>query len=1087
MTKTADSLPPAQGSPEDENYFTCNLGQSALYGNNVNFTGISQFVQQQAQAHPALPAFGYFTPGIHPSAYEVLDFEDIHKQSGSYADSISEQGIPKGQVVALMVRNLPDFLLVFLALIKIGSPVLLIAPQCSLKASAQLCKQCNASILFQQDTAQETFGSYEKAASEIDYRIQCYRLAIRTNGITPRELSFEEKPDTTAYLFHTSGTSTGIPKPIPQTHKAGAGVQHRFDGTESATFTTTPLYHGGMADLFRAWTSNALIWLFPGEHLPITQKNVVKCLDVARQAVTEKGLPPVKYFSSVPYVLQAMSSESEGLEHLLKMDIVGVGGAALATEVGDDLVRKGVKLISRFGSAECGFLMSSHRDYANDLEWRYLRPKEGKKHLRFEPRDNGLHELIVLPTWPFMAKSNQKDGSFATSDLFELHPDKADAWRYDSRADSQLTLVTGKKFDPAPVESAVAASSSLIGDVLVFGNEQPLPGALIFRSSSSSDFSNEKLLSEIWPAIEKLNSESQSHARIPRNMLVLMPFDEGCLEKSSKGTIIRRKAEERYGQQIEQAYAGSLEHKDISDGEVAEHIRDIIQSTMGSQRRQSDTLDDQTDLFAYGVDSIASIQIRNKLRGLLPKDAVAMPATIVEDCGTIEQLSEAMINLRHGETNDGQVGTQLEAMEQLVTEYSVLSKPSATPAAPITRRIEQDKKTILLTGSTGSLGCNLLSQLLSSEKIQHIHLLVRGANPEASRQRLVRAMASRQLSIPPDLDSRVTIHPYVLSEDRLGLRKDVYARLAQDVDLIIHLAWSVNFLMPLRGFRQHFYGLQTLLNLALAHSQYCEGGKGARLVFCSSTASVASFGDLHRGAPIPEEVVTDPKMSGSIGYSRSKWVAEAICSEVSKLSPELKGLVDIVRVGQVSGHSETGVWNVSEAYPLLLSSARLTGCLPKLDQEQLAWIPVDKAATAFVQLAIGERHETTESTRVFHLLNPERKTDWNALVSWIHQGETFDTVPVEKWLRKLESLRDSGVESERNHPCLKLLDFWKRAYGAAVFDCELQSSTSELDDGCDSCEYSMAKSKQNMPVLASLSPLEEEYVCRLWNWTKNNI
>ena len=52
-----------------------------------------------------------------------------------------------------------------------------------------------------------------------------------------------------AYLHHTSGTSTGLPKSIPQTHHAAVDVPPTFsDCHEKATFTTTPLYYGGAAD-----------------------------------------------------------------------------------------------------------------------------------------------------------------------------------------------------------------------------------------------------------------------------------------------------------------------------------------------------------------------------------------------------------------------------------------------------------------------------------------------------------------------------------------------------------------------------------------------------------------------------------------------------------------------------------------------------------------------------------------------------------------------------------------------------------------------------------------------------------------------
>ena len=73
-----------------------------------------------------------------------------------------------------------------------------------------------------------------------------------------------------------------------------------FDGRQAATFTTTPLYRGGIADLFRAWTSNALIWLFPGKELPITAVNVCNCKNITMETFQRGLCPTVRYFSSVP-------------------------------------------------------------------------------------------------------------------------------------------------------------------------------------------------------------------------------------------------------------------------------------------------------------------------------------------------------------------------------------------------------------------------------------------------------------------------------------------------------------------------------------------------------------------------------------------------------------------------------------------------------------------------------------------------------------------------------------------------------------------------------------------------------------------
>lgn len=416
-----------------------------------------------------------------------------------------------------------------------------------------------------------------------------------------------------AYIHHSSGTSTGVPKPIPQTHRAGMGVLPRLDGREKATFTTTPLYHGGIADCFRAWTSKALIWLFPGGDQPITPKNIISCLSAASRAESDIKTPSVKYFSSVPYVLQMLAEETSGLSLLQAMDLVGVGGAALSPKIGDDLVAEGVNLVSRFGSAECGFLLSSHRDYSKDKEWQYLRLSSSCTNLRLEKMDSGqeLRELIVKSGWPHMAKTNRPDGSYATSDLFEPHPRIKNALRYHSRNDSQITLLTGKKFDPAPLEDAICSGSKFIKDVVIFGNERQYPGALIFSSSDTVATFN-----DIWEAISRANEHSEAHSRIGRNMIVLVAADEAPPEKSSKGTVLRGPTEQIFAKEIEQLYLVSQHlpssEASMEDSEIISVVRSIVHRVLGSN------LSDQEDFYQHGVDSIKSTQIRSDIQIVSP-------------------------------------------------------------------------------------------------------------------------------------------------------------------------------------------------------------------------------------------------------------------------------------------------------------------------------------------------------------------------------------------------------------------------------------------------------------------------------------
>lgn len=103
--------------------------------------------------------------------------------------------------------------------------------------------------------------------------------------------------------------------------------------------------------------------------------------------------------------------------------------------------------------------------------------------------------------------------------------------------------------------------------------------------------------------------------------------------------------------------------------------------------------------------------------------------------------------------------------------------------------------------------------------------------------------------------------------------------------------------------------------------------RDSKLFFCSSLASVLAGGEQ----PIREELSTDPSTASPIGYSQSKWVAEAICSSVESRD-DMKGRVKIMRIGQLCGDTVTGRWSEKEGWPLLIRTAVSTGSLPLIDE-----------------------------------------------------------------------------------------------------------------------------------------------------------
>ncbi|KAM0340376.1 hypothetical protein ACHAPU_010512 [Fusarium lateritium] len=1048
-------------SPVEPNYFACTLGEAARLkdqnANSATWKTVVELIDDQAEKNPRSPALGFATflhEGADEASRKLLTFRDL-SDSSKHAAYILSQHLPSptstSPTIGLLSSSSTDFVLTWLGLMRLGCTVLLLAPQLAPPAISHLCKTLHVKQIL-------VDGTYEYRARGLQGDINVIRLPTYRDDAPPVEdAQHDRKISDTAYICHTSGTSSGLPKPIPQTQFGVMGALYSFHGDDKpATFSTTPLYHGGFPDCLRAWTSGAAIWFFPEGLAPITGANVMKALRFARS----HSPAPVKYFSSVPYVLQMLSEEYGGPEILQSMDLVGVGGAALPPAIGDKLVKAGINLLSRMGSAECGFLMSSHRDYNDDKDWQFLRPIDDSKLLSFEPRDNGLSELVVQPGWPFLIKTNREDGSYATSDLFEPHKSIANAWRYHSRADAQINLANGKKFDPSPIEGSILASTKLLQDVLIFGSGRDYAGALLFPAST--DISAEQVIKDVWPHIDRMNHDSQSHTRITMAMLVVVSVGDGekALEKSSKGTILRRQAEERYADEIEDVYAnkGSSSGNDVADEKLAEAVQNCFLQVLGRQ------VEPDQDLYGQGVDSISCIQIRKIVeQTCLSSRSHQLPLNVIYDQGTVNSLIEYLRRLRKGDTHlDRETqDTELKTMHKLAETYSDFADLKVAP-----RRTRGNS--VVLTGATGFLGTHILHLLRQDPKVEIVYCLLRADNPSTAQKRVSEALTQRGLKELGKSDKVVCL-PCDLTASDLGLSQEDHQRVISSATTIIHSAWAVNFSLRLHSFEDQIISTRNLASLA--------ANSGARLIFISSIAAVSDS----EARPIPEQPSEDPSEASPLGYSRSKWVAERVCEAANRhlSSSQNPPLASIVRVGQLCSN-ESGVWNATEAYPLLLSTAKITGCLPDIQHEALNWLPVEQAAQAVVEVARASPGKP-DITPVYHVLNPHTSPSWTEMLQWLSvyiQGPDFEIVSPQDWIKRLEEAL--GGKSA-NHPSQALLGLWKQSFGR-----EAEISASTKKEHGESI-FDVTTTRGVSDTIRDVQPLNRERLIQTWKWVNETI
>lgn len=549
-------------------------------------------------------------------------------------------------------------------------------------------------------------------------------------------------------------------------------------------------------------------------------------------------------------------------------------------------------------------------------------------------------------------------------------------------------------------------------------------------------------------------------------MVIPMPLLETPLQKSSKGTILRSATESRFATVIERAYANPEDNGtvEVADGDVPATITDIVQAIVP----KGGPLSEEDELFSYGVDSVAGMRIRHRLRQLLPENTRDLPLSVVEDCGNVRRLADFIVKRRRGE-DVVQQDDDRKLMLELVERYSQFD--TSMPSERITTGNEEaGGDVIILTGATGALGAHILNLYRNMDSVRKIYCLVRGVDQHAAHERVSKALEQRGLPCLPKGTSgnnnRIEVLQAQLGDERLGLDDGSYDRLCREATIIMHVAWSVNFRMKLRSFvKDNVAGVANLINLALRSTN----GKTPKFAFCSSVASVMAFDDIE----VPEEIVYDTTAASPLGYSQSKWVAEQLCARANETT-RLQGNVVVYRVGQLSGDSTSGVWNTKEAWPMMLSAVKVTGSLPALREEILDWLPVDIAAYALVQGA-SYHPQKQKHAQVFHVVNEHSRPTWDDLLGWLGKVQAFEVVTPADWLEQLAEADTNNVE----HPALKLLDHWRKSFKEA--------QNPGATEGQNRRKFAMRRTKEALPALRRVPPVDKKYFLKVWRWIERNM
>ncbi|KAL3486767.1 hypothetical protein BJX62DRAFT_15724 [Aspergillus germanicus] len=1023
-----------------------------------------QIIDETARATPDVECFSVpRTPGTPSDGWKPVSWAQVANAVNYVAQMLVEEaGTPTPgtfPTVAYIGLEDPRYVVFIMGAIKAGYKALFISPRNTVEAQVNLFEKTDCNLLYYEKSLSAMVKPWvDGRAGMKSVAIPHFDEMISTEvAHVPYTKTFAEAEWDPFVVLHTSG-STGLPKPVIIIQgKMALNDLHRYvpdyEGNmpwlatwakfeKKRYLCTCPLFHtaGIMPTVLSAFFYSTPI-IFRDPSVPLTGDNVVEWLKYSDTGYTV--LPPA--------ILEQMSRSEEALRELKKLHVVAFGGGPIAPAAASNLLRAEIKLVNAIGATEYIYMPYLSQPDSSMWEW-FIVPTEL---LGIEWRQFGEDTYEQV----FIRKDKAHPGvqgcfytfpeldEYSTKDLYRPHPTLADHWTYVGRADDIIVFSTGEKLNPTTIEGAVIGHPGVLGAQVVGAGQ--FHAALLIEpvKPPTNEQEKQEFLDDVWPIVEKVNKETVAHGRILRDY-VFVSDPARPFPRAGKGTIQRAMATKLYADDIRRIFessangaAAAVELNLTSETTFTDGVRDLVQQTL-----RLPTLGLEDDFFAAGVDSLQVLQLGRVLSASVEK--TIEPRTIYAN-PSIAQLASFI----YSEIRPGTNGTTTTKTDDIALCHSLVDKytkdlPTATPNKPSPSSTNQ---TIIISGTTGALGCYLLHQALENPTISHIYCFNR---TDDARERQVSANASRGL-ITDFPAARVTFLTVDLStSSTFTLPEDTISTLSSSVDRIIHNAWPVNFNQSVASFEPHIRGVRHLIDFAASAT------KQVPITFVSSVSTVENWPDP--AIPIPEEPLSDFALAAPMGYGQSKLVASMILDRAEEVSGVTR---NIVRVGQIAGpRGEKGEWNRREWLPSLVRSSVYLGVLPKElgALADMGWAPVEDIAGAVLEVAgvvaAKESSATAEKGGYFHAVNPS-KPDWEGVIlpalREFYSEQITREVPLTEWVAELEKSAESTADADvQKNPGVKLLDAYRLAaskgaaegaegLGAAGFATEVTEKVSE--------------------------------------------
>ncbi|KAF4943399.1 hypothetical protein FGADI_13442 [Fusarium gaditjirri] len=480
---------------------------------------------------------------------------DVTNAAKIWLSVLSQAGIAKGAVVGIWMRGWSyQDLLHYLSLQRAGFiPQLFSLRMTNPSVVYELLGKSNAVALIYdasceslvKDCPLPTFPSQGTLDRSSSQDIELENVTTALNG------------DQVSAIFHTSGSTSGMPKLVPATVKwmdclIRKNKPYTHNGPQPVYCLMGSHAHLGNTIILAEALANAGC-LIPPTSIPYPPSEL-------HSMIAHGGLTALNIFPALLSIfIREARTDTVLLEHLRSLHHIFHAGQVLEPSDQAWAHQQGLKLIDTYGSTEIGLSMraSASSQYLTPF------PESG---CEFVPLGGGssssdqLLELVIpadADDCPHSSLRNKEDGKFHTGDLFQRVGMNQYAYkgRVDDRIKMQLSLVCDA--GSLEAEAMQACEADLISAVSVIGSGRPSPAIIVEpKDETTLRSGHEKLLDfkkEVLRRISPFHARKYLHERIDDPRLVFV-VPQGTLPRTAKGSIIRKAVEDMFFDELGKCY-----------------------------------------------------------------------------------------------------------------------------------------------------------------------------------------------------------------------------------------------------------------------------------------------------------------------------------------------------------------------------------------------------------------------------------------------------------------------------------------------------------------------------------------------------